>query len=491
MAKQPPPASSFPPSMGPGAMPYSDTNSPADAYPNSTSSEAVDPRTSYVVGLTDDAITIRTLEGRDPLYQVYFDNMPLTGYKRWLLYGGPTRAYASSLTFSDLLRRTETIADRHLTQQEAEGLAYQSSRRSLFSATGNLLGVAAGYTIAWRSRGKMKFPFRAPQPLTRYSNFPNRYIPLFRGEYARTAWHMTRANIWAFLWVVLLSPVFSTMGAYSFAVGLGADQRTKHLADMITQFSKDQRNDLHRRLAQREGERAARQQGDSHSKTSTGQLYPQRTTEASEDQHPQEWERDSATNSESQTGTFRDAESFESQKSIPSSSRTTARPQPPPDQTSRQDQGVFFYEDNDTSSNYDDDASPTAGNRNRSPSQGGNTWARIRRGESSTSPSQPAPQSGSSQDSSPSAGGWRRSETPSQREPQFQNSSDSFSFSKTEADKQFARDQAQKEFDDMLDRERKQSGSDDYDRGMKAVASGQENQANSGMSSWEQRRRRD
>lgn len=491
MAKQPPPSSAFPPSLGPGAIPYSDPTPSEDAYPTSTSSKALDPRTPYVVGLTEDAITVKTLEGREPLYNIYFDNIPLAGLKRWFLYGGPTRAYAASLTFSDLLRRTETIADRHLTQQEADGLAYQSSRRSLYSVTGNLLGVAAGYSIAWRLRAKMKFPFRAAQPLERYNNFPNRYIPFFRGQYARTAWHMTRANTWAFLWVVLLSPVFSTMGAYAFATGLAADQRTKHLADLITEFSKNQRNDIHRRLAQREDDRTTRQRGPPSPKPSTDQLYPQRDTETLDEQSAQEWERDSATNADSQASAFSNTDNSQFQKPDLRSSRSPADSLPPAGQNSQQDQGVFFYEDNDTSSNYDDDASPTAGNRPRSPSPGGNTWAQIRRGISPTSSGQQGPQPGYSQDSSPSPGGWRRPEPQSQRDASFQNSSDSFSFSKTEAEKQFAREQAQKDFDDMLDRERRQSGSDDYDRGMKAVASGQENQANSGMSAWEQRRRRD
>ena len=76
-----------------------------------------------------------------------------------------------------------------------------------------------------------------------------------------------------------------------------------------------------------------------------------------------------------------------------------------------------------------------------------------------------------------------------------ESSGDSFSFSKSDADRQYAKEQAQKEFDDMLDRERRQSGSEDYDRGMRAIESGQESPSSissstsSGISAWERRRK--
>jgi hypothetical protein len=40
----------------------------------------------------------------------------------------------------------------------------------------------------------------------------------------------------------------------------------------------------------------------------------------------------------------------------------------------------------------------------------------------------------------------------------------------------------------MLDTERRASGSDEYDRGMRAVERGEESAANSGMGAWEKRR---
>ena len=52
------------------------------------------------------------------------------------------------------------------------------------------------------------------------------------------------------------------------------------------------------------------------------------------------------------------------------------------------------------------------------------------------------------------------------------------------------REQAQQEFDQMLERERQQSGSDEYDRDMRAVEQGQQggNSAGGGGSAWERRR---
>lgn len=468
--------------MGPGALP---TQSDSDT----SLTEALRSRGFYKVDADSEHVTVhyKLHPYGDRTQQFDFNNLPLSDFKRWLLYGGPRRSYAAGVQLIDVLRRTEIVAGRQLTQQEAEGVAYQVSRRTLYSFAGNFVGLGVGYAVAWRSREKMKFPFRAPQPIERYNNFPNRYIPFLKGDYARTAWHLTRANIWASLWVLLLSPVFSSMGAVAFATGLSQEQRTRELANTLEQYAKNRPIDMTRREeASQRAMRGTRNQGDQPPQASKDQPYPQTTSDSYDDQVSQEWERDTA-KADFETGASRGTGDFRSTDPMPPSSRGRADAQSS-DETTQSDQGVFFYDE--------DDASPTAGNRPRPVAQGGSTWARIRRGESSASSSQQTQQHDYSQESSSSSTsspprGWRRPEAPSQSDPQFQNSADSFSFSKTETDKQFVRDQAQKDFDDMVDRERKQSGSEDYDRGMKAVESGQENQATSGMSVWEQRRKRD
>ena len=61
-----------------------------------------------------------------------------------------------------------------------------------------------------------------------------------------------------------------------------------------------------------------------------------------------------------------------------------------------------------------------------------------------------------------------------------QSANDSFSFSGNDEEKAVAKQQAQKEFDAMLDRERRESGSGDYSRGMQAIESGSEDPGSGG-----------
>lgn len=459
--------------MGPGARPiHREGGTPAPEL-------EMWNRSSYKVNVDLEYLALEYgASDRTATQQLYFNNIPLSDFRRWILYGGPQRAYASGIQVIDTIRFAEKAAERQVTHREAEGLAYLASKRSLYGITGSLTGTLAGCILAWRSRDKMKFPFRAAQPLERYNNFPNRYLPLLRGSYAQYAWQITRAHVWAALGVVLVRPLFSSVGNYAMWDGLSQDERTQDLAKTMKAHT----------LERMEGRRTRRP---SQPQPSQAQHDQQRQTfdqnqGISRDQASQDWERDVSSKDDSETRDSRETGDFRPNEPISPPMRRHDNAQSLPNRnTPPSDGDVFFYDD--------DDASPTAGNRPRPEPQAGSAWDRIRKGEGSGPLSQQAQKPGFPSNSPPSTSprGWRRpGAQPQQQDAQFENSADSFSFSKTEADKQFAREQAQKEFDDMLDRERKQSGSDDYDRGMKAVESGQETQANSGMSAWEQRRRR-
>ena len=100
-----------------------------------------------------------------------------------------------------------------------------------------------------------------------------------------------------------------------------------------------------------------------------------------------------------------------------------------------------------------DDASPTGGSfpLNEDKNSGGSTWDRIRRNAAS----------GQAQ---PDQRSHHNTARPIQRE-QSESSTlgDSFSFSSTDEERQLAKTEAQREFDDRLERERK--GGDFEDRG--------------------------
>ncbi len=99
-----------------------------------------------------------------------------------------------------------------------------------------------------------------------------------------------------------------------------------------------------------------------------------------------------------------------------------------------------------------DDVSPAGGqdmSGNASTSQG-SAWERLRRGEKLKS----IPTEGSSQASSQSP--WQRKQDASQKEQQQGSTlGDSFTFSKSEEERSYAKDEAQKEFDARVEKERR------------------------------------
>lgn len=458
--------------MGPGAHPVQPGNNPRVQMWD---------RSTYKVQVDSEYLTLKYKpRDRDEVQQqLYFNNIPLGSFKKWLLYGGPQRAYSSGIYAIDTIRLFEGFLERQLTPREAEGLVCLTSTTEVYAITGSLAGCLVGSTYAWHTREKMKFPLRAARPLERYNNFPNRYLPILRGSVAQTAWHITRANVWAAVGVMAIRPLFAAMGNYALWSDLAKDERTKDIPALMKANQKE-------RLQRGENARTRRPHQPQPSKAQDdpqSQPFDQDQADA-RDQASQDWGRDAFSKNDPETRDFRGAGDLKPMEPIPPPVSGRGNSQSLPNRnTSPANADVFFYDD--------DDASPTAGQGLRPELHSGSAWDRIRKGESPGPSSQQAQNQGYAPNSPSPASprGWRRPGT-QQQDAQFENSPDSFSFSKTEADKQFAREQAQKDFDDMLDRERRQSGSDEYDRGMKAVESGQENPANSGMSVWEQRRRR-
>jgi hypothetical protein len=96
-----------------------------------------------------------------------------------------------------------------------------------------------------------------------------------------------------------------------------------------------------------------------------------------------------------------------------------------------------------------DDASPTGGQgvaAETPPAAQGSAWERLRRGEK--------PESSSSTGSNQSA--WQRAQNETQKEQrQGLTTGDSFAFSKSEEERSYAKEEAQKEFDSRVERERR------------------------------------
>lgn len=133
------------------------------------------------------------------------------------------------------------------------------------------------------------------------------------------------------------------------------------------------------------------------------------------------------------------------------------RTPPNPFQTSDR-QGGGFQQDRyekqarKADSSFDDDASPTGGASilgGDDSEQSGSAWERIRQNSASGSPSEPS-SAGGKRGQRP--GAFQQSQRPSRQ--QKREGDDSFAYSSSEEEKNYAREEAQKDFDARMERER-------------------------------------
>lgn len=475
MASRDPSTSNFPAAMGPGARPLQ----PGEQPGGSLLQEISAVRSTYSTHVENRAVNLGyMLNDRQRMYRLPFDKIPVQGLSEKLCYGSPNSATVTGTLVIDMIRGCENITGQPVTQTEAEGLAFYGTRRMMTMYVGQTTGIAIGAFAAWRTRKAFKFPFRSAKGPEKYENFPGRALPILRGGFARLMWQITRYNVYIFLWLFVTSPFFRSVADTRMTVGLYADPRTHDLTTAI-------KGNFDRLRSNRAQEAANRAKGI----PSSQQPSPSNDSQAPDENSPQSFYGaqsssgdnyagdTSYTDGNTDTGLITDAaiSRRETRSASPNSwseaqSRGSRSDQSP--QSSSQSSDFFF-----------DDASPTAGNdpnmgtpQPYTQQSGPGSWDRLRRGGS--------PQSGL-----PSARQTTTRSAPTRDTPDFETKSDSFSFSNSEEERRLAKDQAQKEFDAMLEKERNDGGSADYARGMKATEAGSESgpSADSG-SAWSRRR---
>lgn len=462
--------------MGPGARPLQ----PGEQANGSLLQEISAIRSHYSTHVENNAINLSyQINDKQRSYRLPFDQIPVEGFSKSLCWGGPNGAMVTGTLLIDMIRGCENITGRPVTQTEAEGLAFYGTRRMMTMYVGQFTGISIGAFAAWRSRKTMKFPFMAPKAPEKYENFPGRALPILRGGYARLMWQITRANIYIFMWIFLSSPIFRSIADTRMTVGLYQDRRTHDLTESI--------KGKYDRLRSNRAQEAANK--------ITGAPPPQSTNEST---NPDDGLAQSFYSSQSSSGqdgyagdsTYTDGNTDTGLISDNAmSQRNTQRASPnawseaqsrgsrsdyrKPDSQSQSQSSDFFFDDaSPTAGNDPDMATPQPYSRQ---SGGAGAWDRLRRGGSPQSSLPPTRQNTTGRG------------PPTRDTPDFETKSDSFSFSSSEEEKRLARDQAQQEFDAMLERERNESGNADYVRGMKATETGSESPSSTG-SAWSRRR---
>ena len=448
-------SSNYPVSMGPGARPTQPGDRVDVREQLASVREFADQRSKYSVTKEDGGIRLGyELKDVPRHHFIAYENMPAGGFMRTMLFSGSNTTVTGTFIV-DIIRAIENTSGKMLTQTQAEGVALHASKRMLYSNSSLYVATIGGTYLAWRGRKDMKFPFIKPRPPERYDNFPNRYIPVLQGHTARTMWQITRNFTWVSIGVLALSPVFNSMGGVSMITGLYRDDRTKEMM-------KGLKGSLQRI------------QSNLPSSGAPGQTAPPLDAYTGDENSPSAFSNASVDSSGDFSGSNYDDQGFDTAyneqdpdaagKPTPRSFPTARSQGVPPKPAQDQDAGGsdFLF----------DDASPTAGNdpdmSAPAPYQGGSAWERVRGTRNQTSQSQRQP-------------------LPSRLPPKEQD--DSFSFSGGDAEKAVAKQQAQREFDAMLERERRESGSVDYDRGMNATQQGQDSPGGgTGESAWSRRR---
>ena len=447
---------------------------------------------------TPDEVHIQFRVNGGPLrhYPIRFDRMPLQGLTRRVAFGNPGRTSVTSHALVDLMSMMEALNGRPLTPTEAEAVALQVSRKQVYTMAAACGGIVGGALLAFAKRKTFKFPFRKPKPVERYNSFPLQRAPLLTGQYSRAAWHIARGFAYVGVGWSLLIPLYDYMGRNAQAVNLLRDERTKNLTQEFGRSLQKAHREIQEDMSGKEGRKArgpprgegADQPGSNppaSDSLSYGEYYDGSQGGYVQDDNSPTSSNYPYSDTSSNTGVLSDAQMqsrTRSQRPSASSSDPSNRNTFDLAKVERQPD-TFDSEYNppsdssSSSSPFFDDALPTAGNETypTSPSSpGGSAWARVRQSANSntspSSPSSPTPSQSpyssadptnkrgiippSMRQSLPQSASARQLQQKSARD-EYETSGNSFSFSQEGQERQLAKEQAQREFDRMVEAERR------------------------------------
>jgi hypothetical protein len=313
--------------------------------------------------------------------------------------------------------------NRPLSNDEANAIAYWTAKQiSIFSYATPLAWAAAGWR--WKNTASsFRFPFYQPNMETLDTSvFPTKRFAWIKGHFAFRLWSAMRLGAYIAVAVPIAQALLGSYCVSVAAVGQMADNRLKPMMDELRKQAEEKRGGLPKQSG------AIGQQ----------QRLPVPVETQADDASPTGgmlWEEPVKADVMNNTISSAQAPSSRPQwtSSKPLSNQTTS--------TSSTEGKPF---------DLFDDASPTGGQEeavNTPSAAQGSAWERLRRGER---PNPGPSNTGSSQSS------WKRQQTMIQKEQTpGSNSGDSFAFSKSEEERNYAKEEAQKEFDARVERERR------------------------------------
>lgn len=345
-----------------------------------------------------------------------------------------------SRNYNGRMKVLSEILARPPSQEEAEAVAYYTAKNIAIYSYGGPVGFAAGLWRAYNSRSTFRFPFYQPN-LEKFTpdKFPQG-LGWIKGLNATVCWHAARASSYVAFGIVFSRMLFLSYGGATAAVGELSDPRMKAVTAAIQAQAQKKRGSLPGMQGipgpgtqlpnggRQAGTQFDRKDGSSQDDVSpTGGVFGEENTAET-------------------PGTFGRSMGGSTQNERQWPVRVAT---PPAQKGAPEAEGQPF--------DAWDDTSPTGGQgmaESTVQTSQGSAWDRVRRGEKPT----PIP-SKSSGIPQPNQSPWSRQQNGTQKEQKDGSTlGDSFAFSKSEEERAYAKDEAQKEFDARVDRER--SGGD-------------------------------
>ncbi|MCJ1340834.1 hypothetical protein MMC09_006130 [Bachmanniomyces sp. S44760] len=349
----------------------------------------------------------------------------------WTKYPKPIPFFGPLLGFTDAyktrlitarVQSTTQVLKRAPTRDEFDALTFLTLKAIHYQSYGPVLGIAAGLGRTYATREEMRFPLMKKGTL---NIDPERFgwgsVTFLKGQQARMAWHCLRGSAYVSLAYTVSAMLMNGYAATVSAVGLQSDPRLKEFSEALVKMFKNPKGEFPERGRQRPvGSAAGRGQRGSRINTPV----------ATDDASPSSDDYTGASDDSFYASTSDDQApaTGEERRRIPiRKAVTAARP--------------VKVESESSSSDSFDDIGPAAGATSGDTSRGGESaWDRIRReAQSGTGASSSRPP--------------RRGRSPMQQ--QGTTVGDDFAFSSSDAERQYAKDRAQEEFDAQVERERR------------------------------------
>lgn len=297
---------------------------------------------------------------------------------------------------------------RPLTESETEALSYWWGRSAAMQGHQVPLYLASTVYFQYKARATWRFPFYQPKDFNPHV-FPSKNMPVLKGDGARLLWRFVQTASYYTVSRIAAASFFASWAMSATSANIARDDRLK-------QWVHDAMENTKKQMAQ--GHRGIETMRQDTSKVQVG-MGGGETHRVPQDWRTQDQDQDRAQD-QAQTP--------------PTAPRPQTLPQYQPQATIQDD--PFD----------DDDASPVAPVARRQQAQSaaptpapGTAWARLRKG-------QVPRQEGSTQ-----SGSWDKAR---QNSSQDANQQQSYSYSESDEEKVHAQQQAQKDFDQMLEKER-------------------------------------